>query len=89
MNGIKLVITGGFASPFIPSLYEFWDSSGSVKYESGFTGVTDAAGVYNFTIHIPYTAVSSTGVPFVNSFLDHIEARSGSVFNTMEVKYNQ
>lgn len=87
LNGIKVIITGGFAYPFVPSLYSFFDKNGNQK-ASGFTGVTDAAGVYNFTISIPVTAISSTGSPFFNSFTDEIEVRSGTAFGTAEVKFN-
>lgn len=89
LNGIKVAITGGFAYPFVPSLYYFYESDNTTLRASGFTGVTNASGAYNFSIHIPVTATTATGVTFPNSFIENIEARSGTAFGSVEVSYNQ
>jgi hypothetical protein len=84
LNGIKVVISGGFADPYTPTHYYFFDASKTTPYTGlGFTGVTDAAGVYNFSILIP--ASNTTGT---NIFTDSVEARSGAVFGSMDITKN-
>jgi hypothetical protein len=83
LNGIKVIIDGSWAYPNGLYAYYFIDGSNNVQ-SSGFTGVTDAAGVYNFTLSIPSTWGTGTV-----AFVDTIQARSGSVFGSLEIKFNQ
>ncbi|MHB8845898.1 MAG: hypothetical protein ACYC7L_14265 [Nitrospirota bacterium] len=81
MNGMTVVISGAFAYPYAPTHYYFYDSTQTTQYVSGFTGVTDSAGVYKFSILI--LASDSTGTN--NVFTEKIEARSGTAFGSMDV----
>lgn len=55
-NNMKVTVSGGFASPFNPPLYEFQDENGNTL-PSGFTGITDANGTLKFWLFIPSTIV--------------------------------
>jgi hypothetical protein len=82
MNGINLVIDGFWAFPNGLAAYYFSDET-HPQLPAGFTGTTNAAGVYKFTINIP----SSQGTGTV-SFTDTIHASSGAISGKMDLKMN-
>jgi len=78
INGAKVYITGPFAVPRTTPRYQFYSSIGGVTaVDSGFTGTTDAYGVYSFSI-IVYTGAA---------FTDSINVLSGSVSASMDLTF--
>ena len=78
INGAKVYITGPFAVPRTTPRYQFYSSIGGVTaVDSGFTGTTDAYGVYSFSI-IVYTGAA---------FTDSINVSSGSVSASMDLTF--
>ena len=78
INGAKVYITGPFAVPRTTPRYQFYSSIGGVTaVDSGFTGTTDAYGVYSFSI-IVYTGAA---------FTDSINVLSGSVSASMALTF--
>ena len=78
INGAKVYITGPFAVPRTTPRYQFYSSIGGVTaVDSGFSGTTDAYGVYSFSI-IVYTGAA---------FTDSINVSSGSVSASMALTF--
>lgn len=78
MNGAKVYITGAFAVPRTLPRYQFYSSIGGVNaVNSGFSGTTDANGVYSFSITV-YTGAA---------FTDSINVSSGSVSASMDLSF--
>ena len=78
INGAEVYITGPFAVPRTTPRYQFYSSIGGVTaVDSGFTGTTDAYGVYSFSI-IVYTGAA---------FTDSINVLSGSVSASMDLTF--
>lgn len=64
LNGIVVTISGGFAVPFEPHLYQFSRGiNGRDPVGSPFTGKTNGNGVYEFTIVIPANTVWKVANP--------------------------
>ena len=78
INGAKVYITGPFAVPRTTPRYQFYSSiEGVTAVDSGFSGTTDAYGVYSFSI-IVYTGAT---------FTDSINVSSGSVSASMDLTF--
>ncbi len=69
LNGVEVTISGGWAFPFVPTLYTFSsDPAGATDFQrSPFTGVTDKYGVYSFSAVIPCTVQGGSLLDPVNA----------------------
>ncbi len=82
LGGIKVYISGSFASPRTPARYEFHkNSTCNEPVASPFSLETDDLGTRTFSIYI-YSEVN--GQP--NSFKDTIEARAGDAYAQLPIE---
>jgi len=76
LNGISVNISGGFAYPFNPALYQMYDTKSGAALSSPFIATTGDYGTYEFFLMIPAQVVVSS-VTVTNAFTDTVHVTSG------------